>query len=43
MRHLSFTFQKKKYELEKEEGNNSEKIVLVEEELDRIDIDGIGN
>ena len=43
MRHLSFTFQKKKYVFVEEEGNPSDKIVLVEEELDRMDIDGIGN
>ena len=42
MRHLSFTFKKKNVFVE-EEGNPSDKIVLVEEELDGMDIDGIGN
>ena len=42
MRHLSFTFKKKNVFVE-EEGNPSDKIVLVEEELDGMDIDGIAN
>ena len=39
---FKFYFQKKNVFVE-EEGNPSDKIVLVEEELDGMDIDGIAN